>query len=180
VPACVAACRQTDSGSAKNRELQLQAVWHRHRLLLGTDHHFTKGTLHVRKTHRAAEESHVQAMTRLAFQAIQALSTGSAGIDHDPVARLDPLHRGTGQHDLTGDLVARDQRLPQTNGAETAMLIVVQVRTADTAGPYAHLNVERTQRRNIGIPDAEIVCSVDDGGFHVCLLDAGSVSKRSG
>ena len=85
-PAWVAACRQTDKRLGESGMGQAQTRRQLGRLRLRAREHLAKPALHMREAHRAAEEAHVEAVPRLALQAVLAVAAWMARIDRDPVA----------------------------------------------------------------------------------------------
>ena len=80
----------------------------------------------------------------------EALRTGAARlvrVDRGAVAKLDPGHGAAELDHRAGDFVAQDHRLLDAHGAEAAMLVIMQIRPANTAGLDANLHIMRTQRR---------------------------------
>ena len=90
--------------------------------------------------------------SRLALAAIAALPAGPARIDRDPVARPDaasPHRRPPGPRRRSR---APAIRLLDAHRAEAAVMIVVQVRAADPAGPDPHTHLARDPASGAAVP----------------------------
>jgi hypothetical protein len=77
--------------------------------------------------------------------AVVAHAAGVRRVDRHLVAGLDAGDGAADALDHARHLVPRDQRLAHDEGADAAMLEVVQVRPADAAGAQAHLDLVRGQ-----------------------------------
>jgi hypothetical protein len=134
------------------------------------DDFLAERTLHVRGAHGTAVEAHVQAMILLAFLAVLADAAGAAGRDGDARAGCDVGDGRTDFGDLARDFMAQHHRFLDAHHAETAVMIVVQVRAADTAGLDLDLQLLRLQG-GLQRLDAQVVrCMDDEALLHVLLL----------
>ena len=66
------------------------------------------------------------------------MAAGAAGVDGHALPDADGGDAGAGFDDFAGDFVAEDHRLLDADGAEAAVLVVVQVRAADAAALDPH------------------------------------------
>ena len=132
----------------------------------GAGEDLAEAALDVREAHRAAEEAHVEAVPRLALEAVFAVAAGVAGVDGHFVADGDAGDLGPDRRDFAGDLVAWDQRLADADRAEAAVLIIMKVGAADAAVADADVDVARAEGRVVDLADAEVAGAVDDGGAH--------------
>src|SRR6266481_4790686 len=121
--------------------------------------------------HRAAVKAHVQALVLLALQAIDASVAGPARRNGDAVADREPGYGGTQRLDGPGNLVTEDHRLAHSHRAETAMVEIMQIRSADTAGLDGDLDLSRTGCLGLAFLDPKIAGSMNDDGFHCCPSD---------
>ena len=130
---------------------------------------FAERALDVRKRHGRSVEAHVQALVVQSLAAEPAGPAGTRRRHRDEIARreaVDPLpHFG----DVSGDFVTEDHRLLQANRSEAAVVVVVQVRTADAAGGQADPDLSGSGRPRFALLDAQIPCLMDDDGSHADL-----------
>ena len=147
-PARRTACRPIDSGSAQaiSPSEMSDSVTARE---LALAHHevLTEQALCVREHAGAAEEEHAPAQVQAPAAAVVALAAGVRGIDGDAVTRLHARDLGADRLDHARGLVPRHQRLADHEGADAAVLPVVQVGAADAAGAQAQPHVVRAERR---------------------------------
>jgi len=68
----------------------------------------------------------------------------------------------------SGDLVTEDHGLAHPHGAEAAMVEVVQVRSADTAGLDRDLDLAGRGHLNFTFLDPQITGRMNDDGLHGC------------
>ena len=122
--------------------------------------------LPVRRAHRAAVVAHVQAVVLQAHLAEAAQAAWLAGADRDTVAGGEAGHLGAGGFDDAGDFMAEHHRLFHANGAEAAMLVVVQVGAADAAAANADAQLAGAEIGGRYLLDAQVAGGVDDEGFH--------------
>ncbi len=126
----------------------------------------TETALHMRHAHRAAHETHVQALVVQAFATMNADPARTARIHRDAHTRCKVRHALTDRGDDACDLVAERHRLLDPHRAEAAMVIIMQIGAADAAG--CDLDADLTAGRcRIGIiVDPQILRSVNDDGAH--------------
>ena len=79
------------------RLLQRDMVRQRNGLLLPADKRLPEAALHMRRSHGAAVEAHVQAVLGQPFQAVAAVAAGGGRADGDAVARRDAGDAGAGR-----------------------------------------------------------------------------------
>ena len=158
---------QADRERLGHRRLaQRHALGDRLRLRLVADQNFAKRALHMREAHRAAVEAHVEAMILFALETISAMVAGPARIDRDARPGLDAFHvRADGLHDAR-DFVAKDHRLAQPHRAEAAVVVIVQVGTADAAEGDAHADVARAEPGDFRLLDPQVLRRVGDHSAH--------------
>ena len=138
--------------------------------LRGVRHqHLPKGALHMRHAHGAAIEAHVQAVVVLALLAVDAEAAGPGWIDGDAVTGFQSRHAASKRGDFTRHLVAEHHRLPKPHGAETAVVIVMQVRAADAAALDGDRHLAGSRCFFPMIFDAEVQGLMYDDGFHRSL-----------
>ena len=77
-----------------------------------------------------------------------------------------PLDARPDLGDVAGDLMAEDHRLLQPDRAETAMVIVVQIRAADAADGERHADFAGSGRSRFRRFDPEVFGVVNDDGAH--------------
>ena len=120
------------------------------------------------KPHRAAVETHIEAMLLQAGLAEAALAAGQAGVDRDAHAGFQRLNAAAGFLDNAGRFMAENQRLLQADRAEPAMLVIMQVRAADAAGLDANFHLAGAGAGSGGADrfDAQVMRRMDDGGAH--------------
>src|SRR5205823_1952042 len=93
-----------------------------------------KASLYMRHAHRAAHEAHIQALVPHPFTAMQADVAGLAWIHGHPHAGRKMRHIAADRSDHAGYFVSKRHRLLDPHGAEAAVMVVMQVRTADATG----------------------------------------------
>src|SRR5712691_4834906 len=98
----------------------------------------------MRHRHRAAVKAHVKAMVLLTLQAILASVARPARRNRDAVADREPRYRRTQRFDGPGNFVTEDHWLAHPYRAEAAMVEIMQIRSADTAGLDGDLGLSRT------------------------------------
>ncbi len=108
------------------------------------DDEIGKASLHMRRTHRAAEKAHVFAMDGLPAPAESTLPAGRGRIDGDERSYGGPRNAYALGDNVTGYLVPKDHRLAQAHVAETTMPEVMQVRAANPASGDAYQNLSHT------------------------------------
>ena len=133
---------QRDGQRLRERELAQRHVA-RDRIALPLAHHevLAEHALHVRVEAGAAEEAHVAAELLAALAAVVALAARVRRAHRHLVADLDPGDAGADRGDGGRRLVARNQRLAHDEAAVAALVVIMDVRTADAAGaqPQQHL-----------------------------------------
>ena len=165
------------AGTAHGMQRHRQRLGHRafaiaHRIcqlvgLMRFDHDLlTECTLYVRRAHGAAVVAHVQAVVLQALLAELADAARTARADRHTFAGREAAHVGTDCLDHARHFVAEHHRLLDPHGTEAAVLVVVQVGTADAAAAHAHLQLIGAERRGFIGFDAQIAGSVNDECFH--------------
>ena len=169
-------------GFGKDGVFQWQVVRDGHGLLFGADEGFAEAALDVGKAHGAPIEVHVEAVPGNAAEAVGAVAAGSAGVDGDVVTGLHASDGGTDGGDDAGDLVTGDHGFFDADGAEAAILVVVQVGPADAPCPHANLDVGGAQGAvgDGGFADAEVSGGMDRYGLHGLSPLPASVAGRAG
>jgi len=104
----------------------------------------------------------------LASQAIVAGVAGPARRNRDAVTDRKSGYARTQGFDRSGDLVTEDHGLAHPHGAEAAMVEVVQVRSADTAGFDRDLDLAGRGHLNFTFLDPQITGRMNDDGLHGC------------
>ena len=128
---------------------------------------FAESTLDVRKRHGAAVKAHVQAVVVLARLAKPAVPTGPGRRNRDAVAAREPRHCDAHRFDGARDFVPQRHGLLDAHRAKATVLLVVQVRSADTTKGDAHQRLIGRQRtRGRVIFDAQIASVVANEGSH--------------
>ena len=94
----------------------------------------------------------------------------TARIDRDARAGLDPLDLGADGLDDTRDFVAEDHRLAQAHRSEAAVVVIMQVRTADAAESDANAHVARAERGDFRLLDPQVLRRMSDHSAHVPSL----------
>src|SRR5207253_2011779 len=120
----------------------------------------------MRKAHRAAIETHVEAVVLLALLAVAALAAGPARIHGDALAKLNARDLAADPRDRAGDFVAENHRLLQPHGAEAAVEVIMQVGATDASGLDADLDLTGSKRRGCHALDAKVLGRVEHGGAH--------------
>jgi len=125
-------------------------------------------SLDMRHPHRRAHEAHVEAMLLQPLAAIGAVVAGVAGVDRDAVAHGKAADPGADLDHRPGGLVAKDDRLSHPDRAEAAVLIVMQVRPADTARADRHQRLAGAGGGDGGgfDPDVGLGMKAADAGLH--------------
>ena len=93
-------------------------------------------------------------------------AAGPARADRHAVADREARDAGADFLDHAGDLVAEHHRLLDADGAEAAVLVVVQVRAADAAGAHAHAGLAGADGGRLDGFDAKVAGGVDDECVH--------------
>ena len=154
-PARLVACSATASGSAIAASCSDIALGNRMRLAFAADEDLAKRSLHMREAHRAAVEAHVEALVLKTFEAVAAAIARHARIDRDAVSDLDPRGVRPDRFDDAGDLVAEDHRLAQAHDAEAAVVVIVEIRAANSAEADPDAYVMRSELRRRRRPRPE-------------------------
>ena len=103
----------------------------------GNQHRLAEHALRMGKAHGTAAEHHVVAMVVQPALAFLAGAAGHGRIDGDEIALGQAGDTGADRIVDRRDLVAEDHRLPDPHRAEAALVVIMQVRTADPAGGNA-------------------------------------------
>ena len=126
------------------------------------DEALAEGALDVRERHRRAVEAHVEALVRQPLAAVAAGAAGPARRHGDPVADGEAGAAVADGDDVAGDLVAKDHRLPEPDGAEAAVVVAVQVGAADATGLDRDLDLAGTGGLGRALLDAEVTGGMAD------------------
>ena len=129
-----------------------------------------KTALHMRHAHRAAHEAHVEALIAHALAAMDADAAGTARIDRDARARRKMRNAGADRGDDAGDFVPERHRLLDPHGAEAAVVIIMQVGTADAAGGDLDAHFAGGRRRIGKAVDPQVLRGVNDDCAHGFVL----------
>jgi hypothetical protein len=122
--------------------------------------------LNVRKAHCAAKKPHIETVLMQTLAAELAHITRPARIDGHAYAWGEPPDFSSDLIDGSGNLVTKDHRLPDSDSPETAVVVIVQIRTANSAGLNAHAHVARAQGGGRNLFDSEVFGSMDDDATH--------------
>ena len=114
-------------------------------LFLGDDDLVAKRALDMRESHRAAVEANVEALVRMALDAVAAVTARVTRVDCDVIADLDPRHLGSDFHDGSRDLVTKDHRFLEPDRAESPVLVVMEIGPADSACRQGDLDLSSTR-----------------------------------
>ena len=125
-----------------------------------------EAALDMGKAHGAAHESHVEAVVALSCSTVAARVAWLARVDGDPHAGLHPGHLAADLVDRAGDLVPKRHRLPQADGPEAAVVVIVQVGAANPSGLDPDTDITRPERRRLDLLDPKILRSMDDDAAH--------------
>src|SRR6266542_2932594 len=145
------------------RRVQRHRKRHRECLLLRDDDLVTERTLDVRKAHCTAVEAHIETLVGMSFDAVATVTARAARVDRYAIADADPRDTSADRGHDAGHFVSEDHRFLQANRAESAMLVVMQIGSADSARGESHLYLTgtRTARRR-HVFDSQIEGSVND------------------
>jgi hypothetical protein len=136
-------------------------------------------TLYVGHAHGAAVVAHVEAVVLQSHLAEAADTARAAGADGKVIADGEAGDVGRNFFDDTCHLVAQHHGLLETDGAESAVLVVVQVRAADAAGAHAHADLSRPDRRRRNVFNAKVTGTMDDECVHSACLESESVRQSA-
>jgi hypothetical protein len=120
----------------------------------------------MRKPHGTPDESHVETLVVLASPAIPAFVAWPAGIHGNPQARGDARHLTSNLVNGAGNLVPERHRLLQPDGAEAAVIVVVQVRPANAAGLDPNPDIAGPKGCGCYFFNAKVFGSMDDNAAH--------------
>ena len=113
------------------------------------------------KRHGRPVEPHVQAVIELALVAVHAVPARPAGIDGDQIAFLDHADAGADSFGIAGHLMTQHHRFAQPDRAETAVIVVMQVGTADAAGRHGYADLARTGIACFGLLQSQVFGRMD-------------------
>jgi len=125
------------------------------------NHQIAESSLFMGKPQGGAEEPHIKAVLLQTLVTIRAGIAGAAGINGHAVAdrkTVDTFAQGTNR---SRNLVPQNDRLPDTDGAEAAILEIVQVRSANTPGPHGEKYLSGAGRGHVDLLDADIALGVE-------------------
>ncbi len=72
---------------------------------------------------------------------------------------------------MTSNFVTQDHRFLQANGAETAVVVVMQIRAANATGGHTNQHFASARFRRFALLHTEIAGGMDDDGLHeICLV----------
>ncbi len=109
-----------------------------------------KHALLVGQVHGAAHEAHVLAVDRQVLPAEPASAAWLAGIDGDQIANRKSGHAGTQGCDIAGGFVPRNDRFPDPDGTEAAVLVIMEVGAANAACRHLQQNLAIPGRSHFG------------------------------
>ena len=129
--------------------------------------HLAERALNMGEGHRGAVKPHIEALVEHRLFAVFAGPAGPRRRDRDelPFAQMRDAFAERG--DIARDLMAQHHRLAQTHGAETAVVVIVQIRAANSARRQPDLDFAGTGSFNGPLLNAKIFCGVNDDRFHV-------------
>lgn len=110
---------------------------------------------------------------------MQALAARLARIDRNAGARLDAGDAVTDGRNHAGDLMPQRHRLLDANDAEAAMMVVMQVGTADAAIGDLDANLSRAGLSIRIVVDPQVLRGVNDDGAHGLVPCFAITSRRS-
>jgi hypothetical protein len=120
----------------------------------------------VREGHGAAVKTHVQAVVVLACLAKAAVAARARGRDGDALAYLDAGDRCAETIHNARNFVAQSDGLFDAHSAKAAMLVVMQVGSANAAKGHIHAQLVLAQSGQFGVFNAQVFGRVTDNGFH--------------
>jgi hypothetical protein len=136
------------------------------RLVLPACQLLAEATVNMGDSHCATIEAHVEALVWHALVTITAVPARHRGVDSNPVANGDLRHVRPDIHDRASNLVSQDHRMLDPYSAKTAMVVIVQVRAADSSCGDSDSNLPRTGRLRGPIIKPDVVGCVNDDRFH--------------
>ena len=116
-----------------------------------------------------AIKAHIEALIVHRLTAIAAGSARPGGRDRDELAFAQTGDARAESCDMAGDLMAEDHRLLQPHVAETAIVEIVKIGTADAACGERDLHLARAGRLFGAILDPQIPGGMDDDALHDVL-----------
>src|SRR5277367_5707738 len=105
----------------------------------------TKAAVDMRRPHRAAVEAHVRTLVAQALPAKRADTARQARIDSYALADSERGHVLACLSDNARDLVPKDHGVTNLHGAEPAVVVIVEVRSADAPDLDLHPHVVSTE-----------------------------------
>jgi len=109
-----------------------------------------EGALDMGKTHGAAVVAHVHALIVRGLAAILATPAGTARINRHQIPHRKALHTLTQGGDAAGHLVAENHRLLDANRAKPAIVVIMQVGSADPSRFHLDKGLTFTGSRDFG------------------------------
>ncbi|MND39747.1 hypothetical protein D3C80_304730 [compost metagenome] len=170
----VDAVQRYREGFGHGRFMDGDAIPHLVALVCFGDEALAECTLNMRHGHGGAIKAHVQALVLLALQAEFAMVAGPARRYGNTVANSQTGNPLSQSLDGTGHLMAKDHRLTHAHGAETAVIVIMQVGAADAARLDGDLDLSRAGLFVRPFLDPQILRRVDDNRFHSLSSHEGS------
>ncbi len=140
------------------------------------------------RAHCAAVVAHIQAMVLQALLTVLAQAARPARTDGDARAGRHVRHAGPDARDGAGDFVAEHHRFRDADRAEAAMVEVVKIGAADTAGANPHQQLVGFRFGRGHFLDAQIERCVNNECMHgrclyrgmrgQCAVNAESARQR--
>ena len=132
-------------------------------LLLRDDNLVTERALDMRKSHRAAVEANIETLIRMSFDAVTAVTAGVARVDCHAISDFDSRDTLADLDHGSSHFVPEDHRFLEANRAESAMLVVMQIGSADAARGESYLDLTWTRTARGGhVFDSQIEWSMND------------------
>jgi hypothetical protein len=165
--------------------MQAHGQWLRHRSFLRghgrrdgnglvfVDHQaLPEPTLNMREPHGASDKAHVETLVVLAGPAIPACVAWLTGIHGDPHSRRHPSNFAPNLVHGASDLVPESHGLPQPDGPEATVVVIVEIRPADAAGLYPDPNITGSQGGHCDFFDPKVLRGMNDDTAHGHFLSS--------
>ena len=126
----------------------------------------TKAAVNMRRPHRAAVKAHVQTLVSQALPAKGADTARQARIDGHALADSERGHVLARPSNDARDLVPQDHRMTDLYRSESAVVVIVKVRSADAPDLDLHPHIVSTERLVRHLLITQVLGGMDDDGFH--------------
>ena len=136
--------------------------------------------LDMREWHGRPVETHIKAVVMPPFQAVGTGITRTRRRDGDKLADLESRHVVAKRLDAASHLVSENHWLAQAYGAEAAVVVVMQVRPADSAANNADQYIIRARCAQFAVFDPKILCRMGHNRFHSRLTKPAPVAAACG